>query len=113
MYLQTINKEVVILRKKVLSLILSFVLILSLVPTSFAADASLKVDNTTANAGESVTLTYVVPNKVDDVASASIKISFDKSKFEVLSVTTATIANAQVMYSTGAEANNTGELTAT
>lgn len=113
MHLQTINEEVVILRKKVLSLILSFVLILSLVPTSFAADASLKVDNTTANAGESVTLTYVVPNKVDDVASASIKISFDKSKFEVLSVTTATIANAQVMYSTDAEANNTGELTAT
>ena len=101
------------MRKKVLSLILSFVLILSLVPTSFAADASLKVDNTTAKAGESVTLTYVVPNKVDDVASASIKISFDKSKFEVLSVTTATIANAQVMYSTAAEANNTGELTAT
>ena len=101
------------MRKKVLSLILSFVLILSLVPTSFAADASLKVDNTTANAGESVTLTYVVPNKVDDVASASIKISFDKSKFEVLSVTTATIANAQVMYSTDAEANKTGELTAT
>ena len=101
------------MRKRVLSLILSFVLILSLVPTSFAVDASLKVDNATAKAGESVTLTYMVPNKVDDVASASIKISFDKSKFEVVSVTTATIANAQVMYSTAAEANNTGELTAT
>ena len=60
------------MKKRVLSVVLTLVMILSLVPTTvFAAEQCLNVDKTSLKAGESVTLTYTVPNAGADAASVS------------------------------------------
>mgnify|MGYP004469138245 FL=1 len=82
------------MKKSLLSCILSFALLLSLLPaTVLAAEPSLKVSATSVNAGDEVTVTYTVPNKVE-AGSVSLEIYFDTAYFQVKSIVPATITDA-------------------
>lgn len=92
--------------KKLISVLLTLAMVLSLVPAVFAADEpnfSLEADKTSVAPGETVTLTLKVDSDVT-VGSAGIKIAFDTSAYTFVSAsgnlkagtpsfTNATVAN--------------------
>lgn len=75
--------------KKIISVLLALAMVLSLVPTVFAADKpnfSLKADKLSVAPGESVNLTLKVDSDVT-VGSAAIKITFDSTAYTLVSAT--------------------------
>ena len=100
------------MRKRILSGILSFVLLLSLLPTvAFAADAGLKASATTAKAGEEVTVTYTVPNQIAEANAVALKVRFDKTRFQLKEVTPWSNSGVTIMTSDVTASNNDGEVT--
>ena len=99
------------MKKSLLSCILSFALLLSLLPaTVLAAEPSLKVSATSVNAGDEVTVTYTVPNKVE-AGSVSLEIYFDTAYFQVKSIVPATITDASSSTSEPATSSAIGKVT--
>lgn len=102
------------MRKKITSILLALAIVLAMLPTYAAAagDGCLQVSSDAVAAGDSVTLTYKVPNAVADVASISIKVGFDTSLFyEVTSVTYADgLGEKTVVSSTAKECTDAGEI---
>ena len=75
--------------KKIVSVLLALAMVLSLVPTVFAADKpnfSLEADKLSVAPGESVNLTLKVDSDVT-VGSAAIKITFDSTAYTLVSAT--------------------------
>lgn len=75
--------------KKIISVLLALAMVLSLVPTVFAADKpnfSLEADKLSVAPGESVNLTLKVDSDVT-VGSAAIKITFDSTAYTLVSAT--------------------------
>ena len=99
------------MKKSLLSCILSFALLLSLLPaTVLAAEPSLKVSATSVNAGDEVTVTYTVPNEVE-AGSVSLEIYFDTAYFQVKSIVPATITDASSSTSEPATSSTIGKVT--
>ena len=99
------------MKKSLLSCILSFALLLSLLPaTVLAAEPSLKVSATSVNAGDEVTVTYTVPNEVV-AGSVSLEIYFDTAYFQVKSIVPATITDASSSTSEPATSSTIGKVT--
>lgn len=102
------------MKKKILSLFLVISLIISLMPAVFAAGSCLKLDKTSVNAGETLTMTYTIPNTVEGVADISLKIKFDTTKFQVEGNVVPTDAFSHVDIMTSDDnANTTGEVSIT
>ena len=101
------------MRRKITSIVLALAIVLAMLPTYVAAaDTCLKVSSDTLTTGETVTLTYTVPNAVANVASISVNVAFDKSAFEVASVTYATVTSTKPISSTAEECNASGKIAA-
>ena len=99
------------MKKSLLSCILSFALLLSLLPaTVLAAEPSLKVSATSVNAGDEVTVTYTVPNEVV-AGSVSLEIYFDTAYFQVKSIVPATFTDASSSTSEPATSSTIGKVT--
>ena len=99
------------MKKRLLSCLLSFALIFSLLPaTVFAAEPCLKVSATSIKAGDEVKVTYTVPNEVTP-CSVSLEIYFETAYFQVESIVPATIANASSSTSDPATSNTIGKVT--
>lgn len=99
------------MKKRLLSCLLSFALIFSLLPaTVFAAEPCLKVSATSIKAGDEVKVTYTVPNEVTP-CSVSLEIYFETAYFQVESIVPATIANASSSTSEPATSNTIGKVT--
>ena len=101
------------MKKRILSLFLVISLITSLMPTAFATSSCMKTDKASVKSGEILTLTYTIPNTVNDVADISLKIQFETSKFQAIAVTaTDAFSNVDIMTS-DENANTTGEVSIT
>ena len=98
------------MKKKIISFLLAAVMIISMIPAASAASQCLAVDKTAVDAGETITLTYTVPNAIADANAINLIISFDTNLFEATSVTAAELADAWMSYTDASEANSAGEV---
>ena len=93
--------------KKILSILLSFALVFSLLPiTAFAAGDSLTLDKTEVKIGEELTVEWKIPNAVSGVKVVQVHVQFDKTKLKVKTFDGTGLAGAVVP--TVAEVNNNG-----
>ena len=103
--------------RKITSILLALAIVLAMLPTYAAAagDGCLQVSSDAVAAGETVTLTYTVPNETADVASISVKVAFDSSKiYNVTSVTYAEgLGEKSMMGSNAEECKTAGEISST
>ena len=98
--------------KKFISVLLALAMVLSLVPTVFAANEpnfSLEADKTSAAPGESVTLTLKVDSDVS-VGSAGIKITFDTTAYTLVSATGNLGTQMSQMFTPVTTANKNGSV---
>lgn len=96
--------------KKFISVLLALAMVLSLVPTVFAANEpnfSLEADKISAVPGESVTLTLKVDSDIS-VGSAAIKIMFDTTAYTLVSATGNLGAQMSQTFTPVATANKNG-----
>ena len=63
--------------KKLLTFVLSIALVLCMVTTAFAAQVTQTVDKTTVYAGEDVTVTLTLDEKLSNVVSFQFDLYFD------------------------------------
>ena len=86
-------------------------MVFSLLPVqAAAADNCLKVSGNTAKVGDTITVTYTVPKKVEEIASVSAKINFDSASVQLTSVIFPTIGVIGSVSPTVDEANNASEI---
>lgn len=91
------------MKKRLLSVVLSLCLILSLLPTTvFAIDsAAISSTKSTVKAGETFDVSLVIPsNSAKKAYSASFRFYFDNTVFEVVNFTPPTIGGNLQMDST-------------
>ena len=113
------------MKKRILSVLLAFAMIFTLMPTALAAPTTYQVvtvDKTTVQAGETVNVKVTLPNISETAGSFTVNLKFDTTLFEVVSVDVPTTLNATtksgkatvvpVVYGEADDANNSGELTA-
>lgn len=113
------------MKKRILSVLLAFAMIFSLMPTALAAPTTYQVvtvDKTTVQAGETVNVKVTLPEGIETAGSFTVNLKFDTALFEVVSVDVPTTLNATtksgkstvvpVVYGEADDANNSGELTA-
>lgn len=95
--------------KKLLSLILAFTMVLTMLPTiAMAADEALQVSASSIVGDGTVTVTYRIPKSVQ-LGAIEVKISFDNTKLEATNVTWATIAGFNAFTGSDTiETNNNG-----
>lgn len=101
------------MKKRFISLLMSIVLLLTMLPTVvFAADAvSISTNKNEVSAGETFTVTLNIPAVEDRAYSAAFRIGFNSDVFEVTSFTPPTISGGSLTaFSTDAEANAAGEV---
>ena len=103
--------------KRIISLLLALVLVLSMLPVSaFAAEnpsATLSVDKTTLKAGEELTVTVTLDTAIDNVMLAEFYVHYDTSLFTrgdatVGTALTGTQVSAKNIATDGKELNNDG-----
>lgn len=100
--------------KKLISVLLTLAMVLSLVPAVFAADKpnfSLEADKTSVAPGETVTLTLKVDSDVT-VGSAGIKIAFDTSAYTFVSAS-GNLKTGLTSFSTAEVANKNASVNLT
>ena len=113
------------MKKRILSVLLAFAMIFTLMPTALAAPTTYQVvtvDKTTVQAGETVNVKVTLPNISETAGSFTVNLKYDTTLFEVVSVDVPTTLNATtksgkatvvpVVYGEADDANNSGELTA-
>ena len=95
--------------KKTLSFLLSFALILTMLPVPvLAASDFFTVDKTSAKPGETITVEFTTSDEIDTVGVVNLKIPFDKNAFEPTSIAWATIGSMSSMGTTVAVAKTSG-----
>ena len=74
------------MKKRILSVLLAFAMIFTLMPTALAAPTTYQVvtvDKTTVQAGETVNVKVTLPNISETAGSFTVSLNFDKTLFEV------------------------------
>ena len=74
------------MKKRILSVLLAFTMIFTLMPTALAAPTTYQVvtvDKDTVQAGETVNVKVTLPEGIQTAGSFSVDLKFDKDKFEV------------------------------
>ena len=77
------------MKKRILSVLLAFAMIFTLMPTALAAPTTYQVvtvDKTTVQAGETVNVKVTLPNISETAGSFTVNLKFDTTLFEVVSV---------------------------
>lgn len=114
------------MKKRILSVLLAFAMIFTLMPTALAAPTTYQVvtvDKTTVQAGETVNVKVTLPAGIQTAGSFTVVMNFDKEKFEVTGrkmppTLTATNTdfesneNVSIVANGKAIANTSGQLTA-
>lgn len=112
------------MKKRILSVLLAFAMIFTLMPTALAAPTTYQVvtvDKTTVQAGETVNVKVTLPEGIQTAGSFTIVMNFDKEKFEVTKYKKPAPLNCldgeneadivSVVKNTAEIANNSGQLT--
>ena len=74
------------MKKRILSVLLAFAMIFTLMPTALAAPTTYQVvtvDKTTVQQGETVNVKVTLPNISETAGSFTVSLNFDKTLFEV------------------------------
>ena len=115
------------MKKRILSILLAFAMIFTLMPTAFAVATTtyqvVTVDKTTVKQGETVNVKVTLPNISETAGSFTVVMNFDKNKFEVtdrkmpptLTATNTEFENTEnvsIVANGKANANTNGQLTA-
>ena len=114
------------MKKRILSVLLAFAMIFTLMPTALAAPTTYQVvtvDKTTVQAGETVNVKVTLPNIAEKAGSFTVNLKFDTTLFEVvnrvappkISATDedyGTQDDVKIVANNTAGANSVGELTA-
>ena len=114
------------MKKRILSVLLAFAMIFTLMPTALAAPTTYQVvtvDKATVQAGETVNVKVTLPAGIQTAGSFTVVMNFDKGKFEVMSLNYPDdleawneaknkTASVEVVTNTPDIANASGELTA-
>ena len=114
------------MKKRILSVLLAFAMIFTLMPTALAAPTTYQVvtvDKTTVQAGETVNVKVTLPAGIQTAGSFTVVMDFDKGKFEVMSLNYPDdleawneaknkTASVEVVTNTPDIANVSGQLTA-
>lgn len=112
------------MKKRILSVLLAFAMIFTLIPTAFAATYQVvTVDKTTVQQGETVNVKVTLPNISETAGSFTVNLKFDTTLFEVveraappkISATDedyGTPDDVKIVANNAAGANPVGELTA-
>ena len=114
------------MKKRILSVLLAFAMIFTLMPTALAAPTTYQVvtvDKTTVQAGETVNVKVTLPNIAEKAGSFTVNLKFDTTLFEVvnrvappkISATDedyGTPDDVKIVANNAAGANSVGELTA-
>ena len=114
------------MKKRILSVLLAFAMIFTLMPTALAAPTTYQVvtvDKTTVQAGETVNVKVTLPNISETAGSFTVNLKFDTTLFEVvnrvappkISATDedyGTPDDVKIVANNTAGANSVGELTA-
>ena len=115
------------MKKRILSILLAFAMIFTLMPTAFAVATTtyqvVTVDKTTVKQGETVNVKVTLPNISETAGSFTVVMNFDKNKFEVtdrkmpptLTATNTEFGNTEnvsIVANGKANANTNGQLTA-
>ena len=115
------------MKKRILSVLLVFAMIFTLMPTALAAPTTLyqvvTVDKTTVQAGETVNVKVTLPNITEKAGTFTVNLKFDTTLFEVVSRVAPPKISAtdegygsqddvKIFANTAAIANTSGELTA-
>ena len=112
------------MKKRILSVLLAFAMIFTLMPTALAAPTTYQVvtvDKTTVQAGETVNVKVTLPEGIQTAGSFTVVMNFDKEKFEVTKYKKPAPLNCldgeneadtvSVLKNTAEIANNSGQLT--
>ena len=114
------------MKKRILSVLLAFAMIFSLMPTALAAPTTYQVvtvDKTNVQAGETVNVKVTLPNITEKAGSFTVNLKFDTALFEVVSRALppqlsaynegfSAAASVDIVANPPADANTSGELTA-
>lgn len=114
------------MKKRILSVLLAFAMIFTLMPTALAVPTTYQVvtvDKTTVQAGETVNVKVTLPNISETAGSFTVNLKFDTTLFEVvkraappkISATDedyGTPDDVKIVANNAARANSVGELTA-
>ena len=114
------------MKKRILSVLLAFAMIFTLMPTALAVPTTYQVvtvDKTTVQAGETVNVKVTLPNISETAGSFTVNLKFDTTLFEVvkraappkISATDedyGTPNDVKIVANNAAGANSVGELTA-
>ena len=114
------------MKKRILSVLLAFAMIFTLMPTALAAPTTYQVvtvDKTTVQAGETVNVKVTLPEGIQTAGSFTANLKFDMTLFEVVSRVAPPKISAtdegygsqddvKIFANTAAIANTSGELTA-
>ena len=114
------------MKKRILSVLLAFAMIFSLMPTALAAPTTYQVvtvDKTNVQAGETVNVKVTLPNITEKAGSFTVNLKFDTALFEVVSRALppqlsaynegfSAAARVDIVANPPADANTSGELTA-
>ena len=75
------------MKKRILSTLLVFAMIFTLIPAAFAAGPYqvVSVDKTSVAPGETVVLKVTMPEGIETAGSFTVRLNFDNTKFEVVS----------------------------
>ena len=77
------------MKKRILSVLLAFAMIFTLMPTALAAPTTtyqvVTVDKTTVQAGETVNVKVTLPEGIETAGSFTVNLKFDTTLFEVIS----------------------------
>lgn len=87
--------------KRVLSVILALSLVLSLCSVAFAATLSPDTNTKTVKAGEEVTVTLKLDEKIEKIVTIAYKLYFNPDLFELESSTGWTVSDAAKADKTG------------
>ena len=113
------------MKKRILSVLLAFAMIFTLMPTALAAPTTYQVvtvDKTNVQAGETVNVKVTLPNITEKAGSFTVNLKFDTALFEVTRVKKPPKVNCtdkfgeaetvSMVVSDATESNNSGELAA-
>ena len=101
------------MNKRIVTLLLSIVMMCSLLVTAVPAraagnDSGVTASASTASLGSTFSVTLKVPKTTEKISDMSLKVHFDKNVFEVTEYTAPTINGMNHMQSDPADANNNG-----
>ena len=114
------------MKKRILSVLLAFAMIFSLMPTALAAPTTYQVvtvDKATVQAGETVNVKVTLPEGIETAGSFTVNLKFDTTLFEAVSFNYPDSLNAineltnkkvtvEIVTNDPTSANSVGELTA-